>query len=336
MRGRQIAEQLWTWLNGTAFLICPLLAVGLISLLTLWLPQSPVALAETAAFSRWVASVHTRLDPYTERLATWGLLSLKTTLWLRLPLALLALVLMARATTLRERWSALARLTRARKLLLLAGLLCLLGGWVTHLRWGWSEAGIHAWPGESVELSRSGISLPAVEESRRFQWREFGLFLFQEELALGLNIQARNGEGDVVPLLLSSQSAAQQRLRLILNSQLPDGYFGIPEADLVFRVTLLQSPPEPEFHVQIYRSSSGVLLTETVLRSGGVIFADKLQLQLNSLAVPQWRAVYNPGAPITFAGWGLLVIAGIMSGIERRRGSATHREAPFAVSESGV
>ena len=319
MRGRQIIERLWVWLNGSAFLILPLVLVGLVSLLTLWLPQSPVPFSETAAFSRWVASVHTRLDPYTERLAAWGLLSLKSTLWLRLPLALLGLTLAARATTLVEQWRGLPRFTRIRQILMFLGLLTILSGWVLQLRWGWNETGIYAWPGEPVALPRSGTVLPPFEDVPHNPRYGFGLFVFQEELALGLDIQARDDNGDIVPLLLSSQSAAQERIRLILSNQLPDGYFGIPEADLVFRVTLRQTPPEPEFQAQIYRSSSGALITETTLRSGGVIFADKLQLQLDSLSVPQLRVVYNPGAPVTLAGWGLLVLAGVLSSVERRK-----------------
>ena len=319
MRGRQIPERLWTWLNGTTFLLLPLLWVGGVSLLALWLPQSPVPLSETAAFARWVAGVHTHLDPYTERLASWGLLSLRTTLWLRLPLAWLALVFAARAVALGEQWPAVTRLTRARRLLILLGLCGLLAGWMVQVRWGWSETGLHAWPGETVTLAHTQEILPPTAGSRRVQRYGAGIFVFQEELALGLDVQARDEGGNIVPLLLSSQSTAQERLRLILNSQRPDGYFGIPESDLVFRVTLHQPPPESEFHVQIYRSSSGALITETTLQNGGLIFAEKLQLQLSSLPVPQLRVVYNPGAPFTVAGWGVLAAAAILYAVERRK-----------------
>lgn len=319
MRGRQIAERLWARLNGTAFLVLPLLLVTWVSLLAIWLPQSPVAPAEAAAFSRWVANVHPRLDPYTERFAAWGLLSLQTALWFRLPLALLALVLAARGAALRESWAALPRSARARQLLIVLGLVGLLAGWVMQLRWGWSETGIHSWPGEAVQLSRSGATLPPLEVSQGVRLHGYGLFLFHEDVDLGLDIQARNSDGAIVPLQLSAQSAGQAQVRFILGAQLPDGYFGIPEAELVFRITLRQPPPEPQIHVQIYRSSSGALLTETVLRSSGLIFADKLQLQLDSLPVSQLRAVYNPGAPVTLTGWGLLAAAGVLCGIERRK-----------------
>lgn len=335
MRGRQIAERIWKGLNGTPFLILLLLWIGLVSALSLWLPQSPVPPADTAAFSRWVASAQPRLDPHTEWLVDWGLLSLNGSLWLRLPLAFLAVVLAVRATTLRERWDDQRQWARVRQVLLLLGLVCLLVGWGLQLQSGWSRTGVLAWPGEPIELSHAALSLSPGELAQRNQWHSPNLFLFQEELALGLEIQARDNSGDVVPLLLSSQSAAQQKLRLILNSQVPDGYFGLPEADLVFRVTLLKAPPEPEFHVQLYRSSSGALLTETVLRNGGVIFADELQLQLSSLPIPQLRAVYNPGAPVTLSGWVLVLAAGILGTPARRKRDAPDLE-PLAAPESGV
>ncbi len=322
MRGRQFMEWLWGRLNGSAFLKLSLVLVGLISLVSLWLPQAPVPFNETAAFSRWVASIHTRLDPYTEQLAAWGLLSLKTTLWLRLPLALLGLIVAARAAMLYERWRDLAHFTRTRQALLVLGLLGILSGWVIQLRWGWSETGIHAWPGEEVILPRSSYVLPPVGDGPHTPWHGFGLFVFRDEPALGLDIQARNEDGEIVPLLLSSQSAAQEKIRLILSHQLPDGYFGIPEADLVFRVTLQQTLPTTEFQTQIYRSSSGALITETTLRGGGVIFADKIQLQLDSLSVFQLRAVYNPGAPVTFAGWCLVAISAVLVLVEQRKHKA--------------
>lgn len=317
MRGKQIAERLWAWLNAPVLLVFPLLLVGCAFLLSLWLPQSPVPLRDAAAFSRWLASVRPQLEPHADWLAAWGLLALQTTLWMRLPLALLALILAARGVALRERWPALSPLARARQLLIALGLAGLLVGWGVQLRWGWVETGILAWPGEPVSLPRSGAALPPSKEGARLRLYR-GVLLFDEALTLGLDVQARNHEGEIVPVQLAARSAAQSEARFILSAQLPDGYFGIPEADLVFRITLQQPPPEPQIQVQIYRSSSGALLTETLLRGSGLIFADKFQFQLNGVFVPQLRAVYDPGAPFTLAAWALLAAAGVLAGLEWR------------------
>lgn len=318
MRSRQIVERIWRWLNGLPVLVLPLLLLAAVSLLGVWLPQAPVLPGDTAAFSRWLASIHPRLDPYTDKLAAWGLLTLRTTLWTRLPLALLALVFAVRGTRLYECWTAWPVLLRVREGLILLGLVGLLLGWGVQLRWGWAEAGVLAWPGEPLQLEHGRRTLPPLDDASRVRLHE-GLFLLPEALAWGLEVEARNAQGELLPVQLAARSAAQPQARFVLSEQLPDGYFGIPEADLVFRIALQQPPPEARIQVQIYRSSTGTLLTETLLQGSGMIFADPFRFQLQGIPVSLLRVVYNPGVPFTFLAWLCLGAAGVVAvGVRRR------------------
>lgn len=283
---------------------------GLTLLLTLILPQSPVPPADEAAFARWLAEIRPTLGSWTGPLADLGLLSLRTSWWQRLSLALLALAGAARCSILVENWNETGRLGRVRQVALIIGPVALIVGWGLQITLGWSKSGVIAWPGEPTPLEEHQLTLPVVDEATRLARHGYGLYSLREERALGLAAEAYNEEGEHLGLLASSRGEPKERLRLYLNLQQPDGFFALPSVGFVFRASLLKPPPETRIQVQTYRSSSDLLVNETVLEGSGSIFIDDLRLDLESTPLPQLRVIYNPGAPVMALGGVLLGVSG--------------------------
>jgi hypothetical protein len=298
-------------------LLGTLALLALVSLLALLLPQSPVPPANEAAFLRWLAEVRPSLGGWTRSLADLGLLSLRTS-WFRLPLALLVLIVAVRVARLREREDEAALRERLPRVGVVVGALFLLLGWFLQLQWGWMETGVVLWRDESLTLSERALTLAPRAGRMAVQRHGYGLYTLRERDALGLEIEARNEAGEDLTLQTSLRSEPQERLRLVLTQQRPDGYFTISDFGLVFRATLQRRPPDPVVQVQVYQSSSGTLLTETLVRGSGSLYTEGLHLSLESTPLPQLRVVYNPGLPFTVAGWLLLGAAGVMTLLERR------------------
>lgn len=311
MSWRQRAEQAWDWFGGPTFLTGILAFLGLILLLSLVLPQAPVSPADKAAFSRWLAEVQPTLGRWTEPLAALGWLSLRSSLWQRSALALLSLAVAVRAAGLVESWPQLAVCERIRRIMICAGGSLLLLGWGMQLTWGWVEPAVVTWPGESLVLPEQGLTLSPVTGTHRWLRRGYGLYLFHTDTGLGLEAQAWDDAGDPVLLQASTQSAPQESLRLALSAPNPEAYFALPSADLVFRANMQAPPPAASIQIQIYRSSTGELVTETNLSGSGDLFTSNLRLHLESIPLPCRRVIYNPGAPLTALGWLLLAVAGI-------------------------
>lgn len=319
MRIRQLLDGAWRWLSSPPLLLGTLALLALVSLLALLLPQSPVSPANEAAFLRWLAEVRPSLGPWTRPLADLGLLSLRTSWWFRLPLALLVLIMAVRVARLREReddGSALRE--RLPRVGVVVGALFLLLGWFLQLRWGWMESGVVLWRDEPLTLSERALTLAPRASRMAAQRHGYGLYTLRERDALGLEIEAQDEAGEALALQTSLRSELQERLRLVLTQQRPDGYFTIADFGLVFRATLQERPPDPVIQVQVYQSSSGTLLTETLVHGSGSLYTEGLHLSLESTPLPQLRVVYNPGLPFTIAGWLLLGAAGVMALLERR------------------
>ncbi len=310
MRIRKILEGSWRWLNSPPLLLGTLTFVALISLLALLLPQAPVPPANAVIFSRWLAESRIRLGPMAPILADLGLLSLRYSLWMRFPLALLLLIATARGIRLIEAWKAEASLPRLRHFLIVAGALSLLLGWGVQLRSGWMESRVTAWPGEPLYLNEHPHVLATAGQLGPLTWYGGNWYGIREARGLGLEVTARTEEGEERHLLPSVRSEPQQALRLMLTAQRPDGYFTITESSLVFRGTLLETAPDPKVQVQVYQRSSGSLITETEFQSSGILFTEDLRLTLDLTPLSQLRILYNPGAPLTLGGWLLLSAAG--------------------------
>jgi len=306
------AEKIWTWLNSKTLLLGTLTSLLIISLLTLLLPQSPVPPTDEAAFSRWLAKIRPTLGQWTSPLVTLQWLSLKTSLWQRIPLALLTLAMAARTAQLAATWQQRSTIERARQALICIGALFLLTGWGIHVRWGWAISDITAWPDETITLPERDLTLPPTNGETQVALHGYGYYLTREQSAIGLQAQAWNDQDVSIPLLTSTHGEPQEKLRLILNEQKPDAYFAIPSADLIFRANFQHASPNPTLLVQIYRSPSGELITETLINgSSGSLFTEDLRLQLESISIPQLRVTYNPGAPLTVAGWAALLFSGL-------------------------
>ncbi len=326
MRIRQLLEGAWRWLSSPPLLLSTLALLASVSIVALLLPQSPVSPANEAAFLRWLAGVRPSLGSWTRPLADLGLLSLRTSWWFRLPLALLVLIVAARLARLRESERPGAVQERLRRVGVLVGALLLLLGWLLQLRWGWSETAVILWEDEPLTLSERTLSLTPRDRQALFGRHGYGLYTVRGSLALGLEIAARDASDEPLTLQTSLRSEPQERLQLVLTEQRPDGYFTLSDAGLVFRATLQELPPAPEIRVQVYQSSSGTLLTETLLHGSGALFAEDSRLSFESIFLPQLRVVYNPGLPFTLVGWLLLAAAGVLSLFGRRPGGEEQTE----------
>ncbi len=315
----QILEHIWHWMNKAVLLLGLVGALLLLLLLTFLLPQAPVSPTNEAAFLRWLAETRASLGSSTSLLASSGLLSLRTSWWTRGVLALLAFVTVARGVRLVERWEHFTSYGRGFQIVIFIGALLLLVGWGVQLRVGWIETGVSAWPGETIVLSSHERTLAAPREAFLVARRGYGLYLLREDMGLGLDVTAEDEDGTLIPLRTSTQGDPQEHLRLTLSPRSPDAYFALPSSRLIFRVTLLSNPPEPQIRVQIYRGTGGELLTETTLQGGGTLFTDDLRVELEDISLPQLRVVYNPGAPLALVGGiclllGTLIVVSIQAG----------------------
>lgn len=311
----QLAEWLdrvWRWMHKTSVLLGLVCIILLLMTLTFLLPQAPVPPTDEAAFLRWLAQVRTSLGASASFLASAGLLSLRTSWWMRGAFALLVLVIITRGARLMERWNEFTSYGRGLQMVIFLGTLLLFIGWGVQLRTGWIETGVSAWPGETIVLPSHGKTLEAPRDTSSLSLGGYGLYLLREDLGLGLNVAAEDEDGDLVPLRTSAQGDAQDALRLILSPRDPDAYFALPSSRLIFRVTLQASPPDPQFRVQIYQGAGGELLTETTLEGSGTLFTDDLRVKMESTPLPQLRVVYNPGAPLTLVG-GIVLVMGVLA-----------------------
>jgi hypothetical protein len=306
-------------LNRPTVLLGTLGVLGLLITLSLLVPQAPAPPSDEAVYSRWYVELRAALGRSAELLSALGWLSIRTSWWQRTFLALLALVLSVRGTRLVERWTELPTLRRVWHLLILCGGFLILTGWGVQMVWGWTEAGVVAWPGERLNLAKHPVELPPLEGAPRIRAQGYGLYTLRQEVGAGLVVQAFGEDDEPVGLTAAVGSEPEQSLRLALDAGNRDAYFALPSAGYTFRANLQALAPERVILLQVYRSASGELLTETTFQNEGTLFAEGLRLRLDSVSLPHVRVVYNPGAPLTLVGWALLGVAGV-TGPTRRRG----------------
>ncbi len=318
MRGRQLAEQIWVGLTTTPALLVALTAIGLTLALALLLPQSPVPMAEAAAFSRWQAEARSTLGNAAAPLSTLGLLTLRDSLWQRVAMAALTLIIAARLAQLGETWAQRSGFAHLCEITLCLGSALLIVGWGLYLRWGWSETGIRAWPGAELHAPGHNRTLPAISAIHPLNLHGYGLYSIRETLDTGLTVTAWDKADQAVLLTTSAAGELQKNIQLVLGQQISDAYFALPAAGLTFRASLIQDQPNPAILVQIYRFASGELLTETTLSAGGALFTADLRLQLELIPLPRLRVIYNPGAPLSALGWLLIMGSGAGRRLQRR------------------
>ena len=302
----------WAWLSEDRRLLEIFAALVIIQLLILLLPQAPVPPANNLIYTRWLGEQRLSLGRWTDLLATLQLLSLRTSLWMRGALALLALVLTAHLDAFVKAWPDVSPRVRARRFLPITGGILLLLGWGMHTLWGWTEPNLTAWPESPLEIPHQEITL---SPPHRFAlWHGvYGLYLIPEGHGLGVEVEASEADGTSLPLLPSRREEPQHQLSLVLTTAAPDAYFALPEAEYVFRLSYLVE--SPSLQVQAYRSASGELLTEAILGDDGTLSinnGNEVQLSFRTFDIPQFDAVYNPGAPFEAIGLGLLGIGSLL------------------------
>jgi cytochrome c biogenesis protein ResB len=197
-------------------------------------------------------------------------------------------------------------LTHVGGLLLLAGLL------VTHL-WGWRVDDVIVQGGERVELPYAGAWV-ALDRDGHHTAHSPRIVTYVEEQLPGLEIRADDGAGH--PLLLQQTADAGQVSQLTLPLT-EDQYLAIPAAQLVIR--LAAQPGETAdvarrpVLVQVYRSPSGRLVTQTVVapltaEAPTELVVDGVTLALTHMPYARLTAVLNPGLWPTGIGLALLVV----------------------------
>lgn len=301
------AERVWLWLGGKTFLTAILTTLLLVLMLTLLIPQSPVPPSDSTTFYRWLSEVRSGFDAQAELLRALGLFSLRVSLWMQVPLALLSLAGVARGTLLAETWPRIAARLRGARLAAVCGSLLVLSGWGAQTLWGWQTVEALGRPGQTVEVPGKGLSLLLPERLPRLWNGRYGLYLLPYGQGLELEVTATDGNGGVLEILSTARSAPQTALHIALTPNSPDAYYALPAIGMIFRATLQPTEITPTVQMQIYRLVSGELVAETALEGNGAIFTEDVKLQVETQSLLRPRIIYNPGAlPL---GLGLLLLS---------------------------
>ncbi len=273
------------------------------------MPQAPDrALRSAEALHTWLSPWQARTSLPLEWVARLGVFSLFRSFWFKLPLALIGLLVMVRSAALCESWPRLTLRRRAASLSLALGLVLLLSGGLLQ----WARVSIttdlEAWPDSPLRLP-DGTSLPvSAQKGMALRWAGDTLFV-SRRAAHGLILQAYDTQGQPLHLTTSPHEEGTSTLRLVLDAQHSEAYCALPDAGLVLRIYLLDAPSRPPLRVEIYRATSGVLVSSTDVQHSVHIFTDKAVLNLHQVNVQYVDGISYPGWPALGAG-ALLVLLG--------------------------
>lgn len=307
-------DRLWVGLASQRLVLLTLLFLVILQSTALLLPQIPVSADDTAAFNRWIAELQPRLGEATRPLAAFGLLTIRSSLLIRLVLGCLALVTAANVDRLRtakaeaEDGGASARLARV---IISVGGVLLIGGWGAQMLWGWQDPEVIAWPGAQIILPDRGLAMAQPAGPVGLANGRFGLYVLARGERAGLEVNATDANGEQLPLLPSVQEAAQETLRLAFTTRDPEAFFAVPDAGLIMRLNQIGET----IQIQAYRSASGDLLAETQLDwtdAGVVLEVNGMAASFELTRLPRYEVVYNPGAVGEIGGLLLLALGGFM------------------------
>ncbi len=320
MRGRQLAERVWAWLKADRRVEEALSAWVVLFLLTLAVPQFPASVGDALAFSRWLAEMRPALGRSSRLLASLGLFSLRSSLWMRALMAFLAAVVVVRWVALAEAWAALP--SHRRRVYVLTGLggLCLLLGWELYARLGWVVPDIVAWPDQPLTVpGYPALELPSG--NRSLLWSgHYGLFLLPHGDVVGLEVWATDMQGET--LLLATRAGDRERLRFAFSPAQMEVFFALPEVGYGFRVNYA----EGQVRLQAYRLATGDFLAEITVTREDALIMEGAVLHLGRRTVHRWAAVYNPGAPWTVGGVLLLALGVTEARLRGRMGVGARAE----------
>jgi hypothetical protein len=295
MQVRRTANRLWEGLASPGLTLLILVALTLIQITALVLPQIPVPASHSTAYNRWLAEFRPRLGTQTGTLASLGLLTVRSSPMMRVMLGLLGLLVAANLDCLREAWQSRAtRSIRTSYALLALGGLLAIGGWMGQMLWGWQEPRAIVWPGSPIELPQYGLSVEQPDGFLGLWQGKAGIYVLSRGKHTGLTVQATRANAPML-LLRSVDQEPEQILRLTLSAQEPEAFFATEEAALIFR--LIRIPGA--IQVQVYRSPSGELVAETVLDGSegahGLIVGNA-EVTFTPVMLPYYEIIYNPGA----------------------------------------
>jgi hypothetical protein len=189
-------------------------------------------------------------------------------------------------------------------ILFLSGLL------ITHL-WGWRVEGLIVQGNERVTLDGTEEWV-ALDADNLRATHSPGIVTSVEQRGPGVRAAAGRA-GRPLGLQQTADADPVDQLTVPLTE---DQYFAIPEAQLI--VGLAPQPDQPiDAHtpvlVQVYRSPSGRLITETAVRGDAELTVDNVTLELTSVPYASLAAAFNPGLWPTAAGL-VPLGAGILGG----------------------
>ena len=344
MRVQRILNQMWRWLSADRRLTEALIALLIIQALVMFLPQAPVSISTSPVYARWLAGLRPTLKTWTRPLATVGLFTLRTSLWVRVLLAWLALIVAARFDDLLEHWREWSRSRRWLQVLACVAGVFIIAGWGMQTLWGWKQSDVIAWPATSIAIPERGLTLPARDSVSQGRFiplptGQYGLYFVPKGSSVGLVVQASDAQGQVLPLSPTARDEPQAELRLALTVETPEVYFALPQIGYVFRFSRLQETDGP-IQAQVYRSADGELLVETTLQDeellgNYVLFVDDVRLEVQRYALPRFEAVYNPGAPLESVGM-LALLVGILGHYHLRRKTAAQPAAEEASDDEDL
>lgn len=314
MRARRLIERFWTWLGQDRRAIEILIALLLVQLTALFLPQSPVPATQSAVFTQWVAQQRPTLGAWVRPLTFLGLLTVRSSLLMRVMLSFLGVLVMVRIDKLRELWKTMRTISRTVSLFFCIGGALVIGGWAAQMVWGWAEPDIVTWPSTPLVIEEHNVTLLS-KPPHIFHWTEkYGLYLLRTGWAVGLDITAADPQGNPLLMLRSSKDQLLERLQVIVTGSPPEAFFSTPETELVYRLHQLENRADAPLIAQVYRSASGELLAETPLNEGETLDVEDTSLSIIRTKVPRYRLVYNPGAPIELTG---LIAIAMSAGMQR-------------------
>ncbi|MGC9395459.1 MAG: hypothetical protein ACP5J4_11450 [Anaerolineae bacterium] len=306
---------MWRWLSEDRRLAEALIALLIIQAIVLFLPQAPVSISTSPVYARWLAGLRPTFKTWATPLATVGLFTLRTSLWMRVLLAWLALIIAVRFADLLEHWREWSHSRRWLRVLACVAGVFIITGWGMQTLWGWKQSDVIAWPETPIAISERGLTLPARDDVSQGRFiplptGQYGLYFVPKGSSVGLVVQASDAQGHVLPLSPTARDEPQDELRLALTVETPEAYFALPRVGYVFRLSRLHKT-DGSIQAQVYRSADGELLVETTLQDEEllgdyVLFADDVRLEVQRYALPRFEAVYNPGA--LFEGVGMLAL----------------------------
>jgi hypothetical protein len=333
MQLRRSANRVWEGLQRPQAPLLILIALAILGVTGMALPQIAISPNESAAYARRLAQLRPSLGGATSPLASLGLLNIRSSAPQRLVLAVLSLVLAANLGAILEHKQ---EQTTAReltwRLLILTGGLLVLSGWGGQLLWGWREPDVIAWPGAQISLPQRDLVTPQPSGPLGVWAGGYGIYVLPRGERMGLEVVAQRSEGAPLLLLPSVDERPQAELRLAFTAEQPERFFAIQEADLIVRLNQV----DDAIQAQVYRSASGELLTEAELtdaEAATVLSVNGTEIHVTPVLLPLYDVVYNPGAAVEALGY-LLAVSGAAVGLAGSRASADENADPEEAVEA--